>query len=237
VAAAHRAARVAPGREAGGRADEAGHQRALGQAELLRALAEQAARHGVHAVDAAAEVDAVQVQLQDLVLGERLLQHERQHRLLGLPPPGAAVGEEERAGELLGEGAAAFRQLAPAQVAPGCAAHGDGIEADVAVEAMVLHRHHRLPHVGSHLRQRHVAALLVEREPGPAVGAEEDGVAHAPAQLVDGPGVPPAPVERPRPAAQRGQDEGEGDGAGERGGTGQGLHRARDQAADRHPSG
>ena len=98
-----------------------------------------------------------------------------------------AVGEEERARELLGEGAAALRQPAAAEVAPGRAAERDGVEAGVAVEAVVLDRHHRVPQVRARSGQRHVAALLVQGEPGPAVGAVEDGVAHAAGQLVDGP--------------------------------------------------
>ena len=67
-------------------------------------MAEEFPRRGVDAVGAASEIDAVQIELEDLVLAELALQRERQDRLLDLAREGAVVGEEDVAGELLGDG-------------------------------------------------------------------------------------------------------------------------------------
>src|SRR3546814_8806257 len=53
-------------------------------------------------------MDAVQVELEDLVLGEALLERHRQDRLLHLAAEGAVVGEKDIAGELLGDGRSAL---------------------------------------------------------------------------------------------------------------------------------
>ena len=77
-----------------------------------RAVAEEAARGGVDAVGAAAEIDAVEIELEDLVLGEAPLERQRQDALADLAAEGAAVGQEDVAGELLGDGRAALRPAA-----------------------------------------------------------------------------------------------------------------------------
>ena len=48
---------------------------------MVGAMAEEAARRGVDAVGAAAEIDAVEIELEDLVLAELALERERQDRL------------------------------------------------------------------------------------------------------------------------------------------------------------
>ena len=72
--------------------------------KLARAVAEEAARGGVDAIGAAAEIDAVEVELEDLVLGEFPLQRQCQHAFLDLAAKGPAVGEEDVPGQLLGNG-------------------------------------------------------------------------------------------------------------------------------------
>src|ERR1043166_5284605 len=99
--------RTRPGREPGGRAGERRQRGGFGKRQLARALAEIAARRAVHAVSAGAEIDAVQVELQDLLFGERFLQALRVHQLLQLAGVGALGTEEHDFGSLLGDGGTA----------------------------------------------------------------------------------------------------------------------------------
>ena len=64
--------------------DHAGERGALGQRQLRRGLLEVELRRRADAVDAVAEVDLVQVQLEDLVLRVLLLDPDRQRQLLEL---------------------------------------------------------------------------------------------------------------------------------------------------------
>jgi hypothetical protein len=210
-AAVARALPVRPGRQRRRRPDEPGHQRRLREVEVLRGRREHAARHGVHAVDAAAQVDAVQVELQDLVLAEQLLQQHRQRRFLQLADVAAAVRQEERPRELLAERAAALRRPARPQVVRDRAAERDRVEPGVAVEAVVLDRHHRVAQRRRDLAERDVVALLDEREPGPAVRGVEGGVADASRQPLHGQRMPRGPEERRPAEAGRARDQDRGD--------------------------
>ena len=87
----------------GRRLDQAGDDRRLAEAQMVGAMAEEAARRGVDAIGAAAEIDAVEIELEDLVLAELALQRERQDRLLDLAAEAAVVGQEDVARELLGD--------------------------------------------------------------------------------------------------------------------------------------
>ena len=75
-------------------------------------LAEVGPRGGLHAVGAVAEVDLVQVHLEDAVLRVAALQLQRQHRLLQLALEALVRREEEHLGQLLGDGAAALHEAA-----------------------------------------------------------------------------------------------------------------------------
>ena len=60
----------------GRRLDEPGDDRRLGDRKRRRAVPEEAPRGGVDAVGAAAEIDPVQIELEDLVLGEAPFERE-----------------------------------------------------------------------------------------------------------------------------------------------------------------
>src|SRR6266851_5158605 len=66
------------------RLEQTGDHRRLVKRHLARRLVEIAVRGGVDAVGAGAEIDAVEVDLEQLVLGEFVLEPERQQRLLHL---------------------------------------------------------------------------------------------------------------------------------------------------------
>jgi hypothetical protein len=187
---------VRPGGKRRRRADEAGHDRGLEEAEVLGPLAVELPRHGLDAEGPRAEGHAVEVQLEDLVLGELLLDEHGQDGFLGLPPDRTLRGQEQRARELLRDRATALREPAAADVARDGAAQPDGVDAAVPIEAMVLDRDDRFAQGGRDLVQGDVAPVLVQREPGLAVAAVEDGVADPACQPMHGPGLLRGPAER-----------------------------------------
>ena len=79
-------------------------------------LAEVAPRRRVDAIGAGAEIDAVEVELEDLVLGKAELQPEREDHLLHLALEGALRREEQVLGELLGQRRAALHHAAGGEV-------------------------------------------------------------------------------------------------------------------------
>src|SRR5262245_56596338 len=84
VAPLERSLRVRPGRQRRGSADEAREVGGLREAQAPGGLAEDRAGHRLGTVSAGAHVDAVEVQLEDLILAEPLLHEERQRGFLGL---------------------------------------------------------------------------------------------------------------------------------------------------------
>jgi hypothetical protein len=165
VAPLDRALGVAVGVVGVGRLDHAGQERALRQRQVADVLVEVHPRGLAEAVDAEraglAQVDLVQVQLQDVLLLRAPLQHEREQGLLRLALHGALRRQEEVLAELLGDGAAAVRDLAlAAHVADDGAHQPDGVEPGVAEEAAVLDGQHRLHHVPRQLVVLDAAALL-----------------------------------------------------------------------------
>jgi hypothetical protein len=64
--------------------EQAGQKRGLADRQLFGALVEIALRGGLDAIGAGAEIDPVQIEGEDLVLGEFHLQPDGQHQLLDL---------------------------------------------------------------------------------------------------------------------------------------------------------
>ena len=114
-------------------------------------LAEEALRRRLDAEHAGAEIDAVEIEREDLVLRVARLQIEREHRLLRLALEGAAGIEEQVLGELLGQGRAALDDVAGRHVLDRGAPQSDGIEAQMIAEAAVLDGDEGVGHV---VRQR-----------------------------------------------------------------------------------
>ena len=120
------------------RLEQAGQQRRLGQRDLGGGLAEVAPGGGVDAVGAGAEIHPVEIQGQDLVLGQMALEPDRQQQLLHLALEMALMRQEQVLGQLLGDRAAALADAAGAQIAERGADDAARIEARMAVEAAVL---------------------------------------------------------------------------------------------------
>ena len=91
-------------------------------------LAEEFLRRRLDAEHAGAEIDAVQVQSEDLVLAVAPLQIQRQHGLLHFAVEGAARAEEQVLGQLLGDGGTALHDMAAHHVLQRRARQSDGID-------------------------------------------------------------------------------------------------------------
>src|SRR5207245_7555321 len=105
----------------------------LRQRDRARRLAKQMLRHRLHAVDARAEIHTVQIELEDLCLGELRLDQEREAGFLDLAAVAPHVGEKERARELLRQRARALPAAAGADVANERACDADGLDARMVI--------------------------------------------------------------------------------------------------------
>jgi hypothetical protein len=123
---------------AGGGLQQAGQKRGLPNRQVLGALVEIALRRRLDAIGAGAEIDAVQIEGEDLLLGELHLQPDGQHQLLHLAAHVLVGGQEQVLGQLLGQGRAALNDPPGAHVRHHGPAHADRIEAGVIVEAAIL---------------------------------------------------------------------------------------------------
>jgi hypothetical protein len=104
---------------------------------------------------AAAQVDPVQVSLEDAPLAVLGLDGERDHGLPDLPKEAPLVGQEDVLDELLGERAPALGDLAPPEVGQRGAGDAGGGDAGVPVEGGVLGGEHGLDHVLREVRHPH----------------------------------------------------------------------------------
>ncbi len=139
VTAPLRLVEVVPRRQRRRRPRETGNQRALGETEILRRLATDALRHRFHAVNAGAEENAIQVELEDLLLAQLTFDQECDHGFASLAPITATVGQEQRARQLLRQRAATLVHSGR-DVADQRAAERDRIDAGVKEEAVIFNR-------------------------------------------------------------------------------------------------
>ena len=91
-----------------GRLGQGGEVGGLLQRQLGQLLAEIVERGGGDAVRAHAEIDLVEVELEDLLLGEGALDADGEHRLLELAIELLLAGQQEVLGDLLGDGGGAL---------------------------------------------------------------------------------------------------------------------------------
>jgi hypothetical protein len=166
------ALRRAEGRVHVGGADQSGEQGDLADRQLVRGAGEVEARRlpdAEHALDAVlAQVDLVQVGLEQLVLVVAALGQQGHRHLDQLAAHGALLAEEEVLHQLLGEGRAALDDAAAAQVGERGAQDADRVDAVVVVEAPVLDQDDRARQQRRQRGERHFAARL----PG---GVEQPG--------------------------------------------------------------
>ena len=185
MAPGHCVVEVVPGGQRGRGAGQAGDQRRFRQRQLPGRFSEQVPGHRLDAVDAGAEVDAIQVQLEDLILRQLRVDHDRQHRFVELAGVGLAVGQEQRPGELLRQRRAPLERSRLATFRTTARAEPDRIDPDVAVEPMVFYRDEGVLQIGRDVGQRHVLPLFIHPEPLLPVRREEPRVADPARQPVD----------------------------------------------------
>ena len=194
--------RIAVRRQPRRRFDEARQHRGLRDRDVLRRLAEIALRRGFDAIGAGAEIDAVEIELEDLVLGMLALQPERELHLLQLALQGALLGQEQVLGELLRQRRAALRDAAMQDVGDGGAHDADRVDAEMRIEAAVLDGDEGLRQIGRQVLQRdigagHFAALWPARCRRGRRSRSSAGASGFPAT------GSAADVRRPRPRRQR----------------------------------
>ena len=117
VALQRRSFRISQWRKAIRAPDQSGQGRRLRQVQFRRVLSEVGKRRGLHAVTAGPEINPVHVKLEDLLLGEILLDPQRYHRFQNFSAQGSAAERETIAGELLSNTARAFLGRAAHDVA------------------------------------------------------------------------------------------------------------------------
>jgi hypothetical protein len=120
------------------RIEHRGEDRCLRQSDVARRLAEILLGRLFHTGGAGAEIDPVEIELQDLVLGISVLEPQSQHRLLELALVGAVGIEKQVLGQLLGYGRAALNHPAGLIVGEKGAAKSDRVDAEVVIETTVL---------------------------------------------------------------------------------------------------
>src|SRR5689334_2920495 len=107
-------------------------------------------RRGIHAISASPEIDAVEINLEDLVLRETMLEPQRQQRLLDLACEVALLCQEQILGELLGYRAAALNYTSGGNIGEGSPNEPDRIDPEMAVEAAIFGGDDGLRQVGRH---------------------------------------------------------------------------------------
>ena len=125
-------------------------------------MIEKFAAGGIDAIGTAAEIDLVEIQFEDLVLGEFALQRHRQHGLTHFAAHGIFVVEKNGPRELLRNGGRALQAAVGIAVLPGKqgrTGHALGVQPEMRSEAAILDGDHRVFHHRRDLVARQPAAI------------------------------------------------------------------------------
>ncbi len=151
-----------------GKGSEIGH---LVDTQLVKGLAEIVESGGRDAIGVQAEENLIEIELEDLVLGEGLLDALGEERLLELALGGLLARQKEVFGDLLGNGGGA-NQLAAAAAHAGLQVHHNGatdalpVQAGMVIEVLVFGRQESRNHLLGHGADRHeeTAFLCIFRD-------------------------------------------------------------------------
>ena len=138
VAAAERAVGIEHGRKRHRPLGQPGQQRRFSQVQIFGVLGKEILRGGLEAVHAAAQVNLVAVEGEDLLLGEGALDLDGEVGLLNLAHDGAVGGEKKIARQLHGQRGSALRAAVDADVVPGGADDAEDVDAPVRLEVLVF---------------------------------------------------------------------------------------------------
>jgi hypothetical protein len=121
-----------------------GQQRRLGQRQIAGMLAEVILRSSLKAVLAAAQVNLVAIESEDLLLGEGALNLDGEIGLLNFARRGALGGEKEVARQLHGQRGCALGASVAAHIVPCGAGDAQHVDPPMRFEALVFNRDHGL---------------------------------------------------------------------------------------------
>ncbi len=159
--------RVADGVVGLGGADQPGQHRGLGEGEVRCGGAEVVVGGGADPVDAVAEVDLVQVELEDLLLRVLLLHPDGERRLLQLSRVRLLrVGDERVLHELLGDRGPSLHDRPRPEVREERPQDRFAAQRPVLVEALVLDGEDGLLRDRRDVAQRDDVAILVQEDGG-----------------------------------------------------------------------
>ena len=158
----HRRPRPVQGRVVG----DACQGRTLGQGQLGHVLIKILLRRRLNAVAVAAQIDQVEVQLQNIVLRVLLLQFEGRENLLNLPGDGDVIVLRQIFNELLGDGGAAEIVLHSDKHVHHGAARAVPVHAVMHPEALVLNGHHRVDQILWDILDVHPLSVLFAHQRG-----------------------------------------------------------------------
>ncbi len=142
-------------------------------------MAEELAAGRIDAIGAAAEIDLVEIELEDLLLRELPLERHGEDRLAQLAVERPVVVEEDVARQLLADGrGTAHARTRSGQPLDDRAARAHRIDAEMRIIAAILDRDHRILH---HLRDLVRGQPLAEAgaqldDLGPVARAHDDGL-------------------------------------------------------------
>src|SRR5262249_4201533 len=142
-----RAARVPVGAEIIRTFGQAGEQRAFLDRELLCRLAEIASRGELDAPRAAAEIDGIEIELENLRLAERTLDPRRHDHLADLALVGQVFAHQQVLDDLLSDGRAALRAAGGGEFADEGADQAALVDPFMLIEAFALGREKTFLHV------------------------------------------------------------------------------------------
>ena len=135
-----------------GRPRQPGDQRSVRQRQVAYALVEINLRRGADTVRALPEEDSIQIERQDLLLGEFPLQPQCEEHFLQLSSQRALGGQDRIACELHRDRAAAFAHATGRHVGDHRARQALPVDARMLVEAIVLGGEERIDQHGRNLR-------------------------------------------------------------------------------------
>ena len=158
LSARFRAFGVAVRRQPRRRLDEARQHRGFRDRDVPGGFAEIALRRGLDAIGAGTEIDAVEIELENFVLGVLALQPQRKLHFLQLARHRPFLGQEQVFRELLRQRRAALRHAAMHDVGDRRARDADGVDAVMRIEAAVLDGDERLRQIGRQILQRDIGA-------------------------------------------------------------------------------
>ena len=144
------------------RVDDPDQQRRFSQIQLGGRLAEVAAGGCLSAIQPVAEIDLIQIQLEDFFLRIQPFDADRQRDFLELSPVLFFPGEKTLPGQLLGDGAASLGHAAVAEVCPGGPHDSPGVVPSMVLKPLILERDNGLAEVSGHARQRNFDSVFPE---------------------------------------------------------------------------